>query len=565
MLMSDLLGERLRSKPSEASLSSHIFLVRGGYVRSIGSGIFSLLTPAVRVQRKIEAIIRREMDGIGGQEVLLPVVLPGELWKESGRFDTVGSELVRFKDRTGRDMVLGMTHEEAAVQLAKSEAKSYLVYPFMIYQIQMKFRDEPRARGGLIRVREFTMKDAYSFHTSQRDLEEYYEWVYQAYVRIFEAAGLEDVIAIASDTGMMGGSKAHEFMLLSEAGEDSIVLCEACGYKANMEVATAKIEQNTGSDAEKREVLTVGVKSIDELAEYLNVQKSKIVKSVLYHVDGRNRPLVVFIRGDLQVNEAKLKNCVGAGIRELADPGKYVLVAGFIGPDDQVLNICDAIFDQSLKDAKDMVCGANKIDTHLTGVSVERDLKVCEFYDVSKVNVGHACDCCGAEISVKRGIEVGNIFQLGTKYTHSMGMMYVSNSGSEETPIMGCYGIGIGRLLACIIEQHHDDFGPIWPKKIAPWQVHICVLNSTISEVKEAGDSLYSALSGTYEVIMDDRNLAAGVQFADADLLGVPVRVVVSKRNVENGNVEVSLRGKKDRLSMGMEELRTFLKDFYGV
>lgn len=562
MLLSKLLGERLRSKPADASLISHIFLLRGGYIRNVGSGIFSLLPPALKIQKKIEAIIRDEMDKIDGQEILLPVVLPAELWKQSGRFETVGNELLRFKDRAERDMVLAMTHEEAVVHLLRSEAKSYLNYPVMVYQIQTKFRDEPRARGGLIRVREFTMKDAYSFHTSQEDLNEYYEKVYNAYFNIFKRVGLPEVIAIKSDTGMMGGSGAHEFMLLSDAGEDSIVICDECGYKANMEVAVSKIEKNEEEEKKLTEIFTPGSKTIEDLIKF-DINESKVIKAVLFEADGYDKPVAVFIRGDLEVNEAKLKNYLNAEIQELKSLEKYNLVPGYIGPIGDTLNICNPIFDVSLQNEKNMVCAANKKDYHLSGFSVDRDTNIKNFVDVSKVKEGHCCIKCGAKLKVKRGIEVGNIFKLGTKYTKSMNMTYVNNESKEKNPIMGCYGIGIGRLLACVVEKMHDDFGPIWPKNITPWQVHICALNMSIEEIKDRGFYLYKKLSEKFDVIFDDRNLAAGAQFADADLLGVPVRVIVSKKNISSGKVEVKLRGEKESKLMDDEELFTFLSDFY--
>ena len=563
MLMSNLFGQRLRDKPSDANLASHIFLIRGGYIRPVGSGIFSLMSPAVRVQRKIEKIIREEMNKIEGQEVILPVTIPAELWKKSGRFESVGSELLRFKDRCDRDMVLAMTHEEAAVHLAQSEAKSYSDYPFMIYQIQTKFRDEPRARGGLIRVREFTMKDAYSFHTSQEDLENYYNRVHKAYEEIFEKVGLKNTVSICSDTGMMGGSKAHEFMLLSDAGEDTIVICPDCGYKANMEVAVSELEKSESKEEALEEVYTPDAKTIDKVCNLLNADERKSIKAVLYSVQGKEKPVLIFIRGDLKVNESKLRNLIKGEIKEMPDPSQYGLTAGFIGPDKSFTDVCEVIFDKSLEGEKSLVCGANKKDYHFKGFNIERDYGEAKYFDISKVEKGQKCVHCGKELTLSRGIEIGNIFQLGTKYTDSMGMRYVSNEGKQETPIMGCYGIGVGRLMACIIEENHDNYGPIWPKTVAPWQVHICILKVADESVKEAGFKLYNDLSNKYEVIMDDRKIGAGAQFADADLLGVPVRVVVSKRNLENNQYEVSMRGNKESKLMTKKELENYLENFY--
>lgn len=565
MLMSDLFGERLRAKPAEASLISHIFLLRGGYIRPVGSGIYSLLTPCVRIQRKIEKIIREEMDKVDGQEVILPVVVPAELWKESGRFESVGSELLRLNDRAGRDMVLSMTHEEAAVHLARSEAKSYLDYPFMIYQIQTKFRDEPRARGGLIRVREFTMKDAYSFHTSAEDLEKYYNEVHKAYERVFERVGL-NVVSIYSDTGMMGGTGAHEFMLLCEAGEDSIAICDECRYKANVEVATAQQESPkiNVNEEELKLVQTPEVTSIEGLAKFFNVDEDKIIKAVAYRADSTKTPIVVFIRGDLQVNEAKLRNLLKAEVSELAELNAAGLCKGFIGPSNEILDKFEVIFDKSLENAVNVIAGANKTGYHVTGFNVLRDLnRKVNFEDVAKVKAGQSCPVCGQPLKIERGIEMGNIFKLGTKYTESMGMRYVDQDGSQKTPLMGCYGIGIGRLIAGIVEVSHDDLGPIWPKNVAPWQIQICALNFNKDEVKVRALELYNALSSRYEVLLDDRNLSAGAQFADADLLGIPIRIILSKRNVENNQVEVVLRHNKEAKVVSYDELYRFVDDFY--
>ena len=578
MLLSKLLGERLKEKPGEASIISHIYLLRGGYVRQVANGIYSMLLPAKKIAMRIENIIREEMNKIDGQEVLFPVVLPAELWQESGRFESVGSELMRLKDRSGRDMLLGMTHEEASVHLARSEAMTYAKYPFMIYQIQTKFRDEPRSRGGLIRVREFTMKDAYSFHTSQEDLEQYYNKVYDSYHRIFERAGLPQVVSVASDTGMMGGKVAHEYMLLAESGEDSIIVCDTCDYRANMEVAVSETvggsdgqsdNQNNSYDSGTNqtiqlpeEVFTPGMKSIEEVCGYLKVQASELIKATVFSVENSKKPLIVFIRGDLQVNEAKLKRAVKANVfpyDERADDSSGISF-GFIGAVGLDINNADVLFDASLKGKANMVTGANKENYHIKGISVDRDIKPAGYVEVAKVNEGDTCTKCGGKLSIKRGIEVGNIFQLGTKYTESMNMTYTDSDGKQKHPIMGCYGIGVGRLLACIIEANHDDYGPIWPKSVAPWQIHICCINKKNDEVKKTGFDLYEMLSKKYEVIMDDRDVQAGIQFADADLLGVPLRLIVSSRNLEQGEIEVVSRDKTIKDRVKLEELEGYLE-----
>lgn len=554
MLLSKLLGERYKEKPADAVLDSHIFLLRGGYLHPVSNGIYSLLTPARRITRKLENIIREEMDGIGGQEVLFPVVLPAELWQESGRLLSVGSELLRFRDRTGRDMLLGMTHEEAAVHLARSEAKTYKKYPFMIYQIQTKFRDEPRSRGGLIRVREFTMKDAYSFHTSEADLEAFYEEALRAYRRIFERAGLGGVIAVKSDTGMMGGRTAHEFMFLSDCGEDSLVICNGCGYGANMEVAVSGIAKAGREEKNIEEVYTPGIKTIEELSSYLGITPAETIKAAVFVRSDVNNTVVAFLRGDRTVNEAKLRKLAGADIQPLTG-GEAGFSFGYIGPYGLNAGGAQVFFDRSLMDESNLVCGANRENYHLKNVSVSRDLNVTDFCDVSRVCDGDACVRCEKPLTIRQGIEVGHIFQLGNKYTKSMNMTYTDENGAPRHPVMGCYGIGIGRLLACILENKHDDYGPIWPKAVAPWQLHICMLNSAKEKIRETGFFLYHKLRRTYEVVLDDRDAAAGVQFADADLLGIPLRIIVSPRNLDGGMVELISRDKTVRETAGIDDV----------
>ena len=555
MLLSKLLGERIKEKPGDATSISHIYLLRGGYIRQVSNGIYSLLMPAKRIASKIEGIIRSEMDAIDGQEVLFPVVLPADLWQESGRFEGVGNELVRFKDRAGKDMVLGMTHEEAAVHLARTEARSYTQYPFMIYQIQTKFRDEPRARGGLIRVREFTMKDAYSFHTSQEDLEQYYDRCLQAYHNIFRKAGVPEVVCVQSDTGMMGGKVAHEFMLLTDIGEDTIIICDSCDYQSNMEVAISKLDKYEIAEEAIKEHHTPNIKDIESLAKCFEVAPHRLLKAAVFEVEGRKEPLIVFIRGDLQVNESKLSKIVQANVTPFTNYEDSNLCFGFMGPVGLEAGDAQIIFDRSLEGETNLICGANKEDYHLSGVSVPRDLKVETFHDVAQVNEGHTCPCCEGKLQFKRGVEVGNIFQLGTKYTESMKMTYTDKDGKAKTPIMGCYGIGVGRLLACIIESHHDEYGPIWPISVAPWQVHICVLGSKKVDMNAVGTDIYNRLNNQWEVIMDDRNMGPGAKFADADLLGIPVRVVVGERNLENGQVELMTRDKSVKKLINLEDL----------
>lgn len=561
MLMSKLLGERYKVVSADTLSASHAFLLRGGYVRQVSNGIFSLLLPAKKVSKKLENIIREEMDKLDGQEVLLPVALPAELWEESGRYSSVGSELIRFKDRAGHPMLLGMTHEEAAVHLARTEALTYTKYPFMIYQIQTKFRDEPRARGGLIRVREFTMKDAYSFHTSQESLESYYNECLKAYHRIFERAGIPEVVSVSSDTGMMGGKMAHEFMLLSDIGEDTIVTCDSCNYIANIEVATSKIVSIEHAEEELCQVYTPNITDIESLSKFFSVSKDRLLKSIVFKVENKEKPLVVFIRGDLEVNEAKVKALIKANIIPYTDYENSDLSFGFIGPhkiDDSNIVI---IYDKSLLGETNLICGANKSNYHIKGISMDRDIKPKEYFDVAKVNEKDNCPYCPGTLNFKRGIEVGNIFQLGTKYTESMNMTYIDSDGQKRHPIMGCYGIGIGRLLACIIEARHDENGPIWPMAVAPWQIHICVLKSKKEDMASIGLNIYNKLKSEYDVIIDDRNVAPGIQFAEADLLGVPLRIIVSERNIKNNQLEISTRDKSINKLINIDDLEKEVRE----
>jgi len=554
MKLANMLGDRFRETPADCQIISQIFMIRGGYMKQVANGIYSLYMPARRIVRKIENIIREEMDAVDGQEVLFPVVMPADLWRESGRFDKIGSELARFKDRGGNDMVLGMTHEEASVQLVRGTPKPESAFPFMIYQIQTKFRDEPRARGGLIRVREFTMKDAYSFHTSQEDLEKYYNRCYHAYERIFARCGVPEVVAVKSDSGMMGGSISHEFMLLTDIGEDTIVTCPECGYRSNMEAADLIVKNEKRGEAPLTKVATPEQKTIEEVCNYLHADPVNSVKAVVYQENLTDKYIIVFLRGDLEVNETKLRNFVGCEIHPAEIEDGHGIVKGFIGP----VNFAgDArvLFDKSLDGTDNLVCGANEEGYHYTGLNIERDLKVEGFCDVAKTYAGAICPVCGKPaISISRGIEVGNIFQLGTKYSHSMGLQYQTKDGGFADVIMGCYGIGVGRLCASVCEVRHDDYGPIWPITIAPWQVHLCAMRADKPEVKEAADKLYNDLQKAgVEVIYDDRPVSAGVMFSDADLLGVPVRVIVSPKTLGRGAVEVAARDKSFRNDVAID------------
>ena len=561
MKVSELLGERYKDRTSE--IESQNLMTRGGYIKQVGNGIYSLLPPAKRIENKIEAILRQEMDRIGGQEVLFPVAMPAALWQSSGRWESVGKELLRFKDRSGADRLLGMTHEEAAVHMAMNIAGTYQKYPFMIYQIQTKFRDEPRARGGLIRVREFTMKDAYSFHTSQKDLERYYKRCYRAYERIYARVGIPEVVAVASDSGMMGGKVSHEFMLLTDIGEDTIVLCPECGYRANMEAADCIVHNDNGEEAAPLEkVATYDNKTIEDVCKFLQSSEKKSCKAVVYQRNEDDSYVLVFVRGDLEVNETKLRNHIKAEVHPAVEIDHVGLVAGAIGPVGLHKGIT-VVYDRSLEGTRNLVCGANEEGYHYTGLNMDRDVPDAEYADVAKATVGGVCPKCGKHsLIVKNGIEVGNIFQLGRRYTEAMGMTYDDEKGNRVNPIMGCYGIGVGRLIASVCEERHDQYGPIWPITIAPWQIEICALRAEQAHVREAAESLYAALAEQgYEVLYDDRAVSAGFMFSDADLLGSPVRVIISPKTLDRGVIEIATRDKSIKEDVAVENAQQRIKE----
>ena len=566
MKLEKLVGERFKERPADCVIDSHAIMVKGGYIKYMANGIYSSYLPLRRIVRKIEQILREEMDKIDGQEVQFPVVMPASLWDESGRYDSIGDELLRFTDRNNAKMVLGMTHEEAAVHLVREYAQSYTKYPFMIYQIQTKFRDEARPRAGLIRVREFTMKDAYSFHTSQEDLEQYYEKCHAAYERIFERVGVPEVVSVKSDSGMMGGNISHEFMLLTPVGEDSIVLCDSCDYRANMEAAEniSDIARDAESAALEK-VYTPNVHTIEDVCNFFGDETKNSCKAVVYQQNVDDKYVVLFIRGDLEVNETKLVNFLGEQVHAAVINEECGLNAGYIGPVNLKVN-GDAVvlYDKSLEGRNNLSCGANEAEHHYKGLDMERDVPNAEYHDFAKIQEGGICPKCGKKtVKISRGIEVGNIFQLGTKYTKSMNMTYVDANGESKTPIMGCYGIGVGRLAASVCEAHHDEYGPIWPKAIAPWQVHLCAVRVDDEGVRAYADKLYEDLQNAgIEVIYDDRSVRAGVMFADADLLGIPLRIIVSPKNMKQGVVEVASRDKTLKTQIPLENVMEEIKQY---
>lgn len=565
MKLSKLIGERIKEAPNGATLKSHILLLRAGYIKQVSAGIFSLLPPAQRVSLKIQNIIREEMNALGGQEVLFPVVMPRELWDLSGRYSSIAGELVRFKDRNNHDMLLGMTHEEAAVHMALNTVKSYDQLPFMIYQIQTKFRDEARPRGGLIRVREFTMKDAYSFHETQEDLEKYYKKVFDAYIRIYKRLGFKNFISVKSDTGMMGGKVADEFMAVTEAGEDKLVLCSGCDYNSNMEVASSiKSENDSVVAGEMEEVFTGNAKTIEEVCSFLETDAQHTAKAVCFQTLDE-KLVVVFLRGDCDVNETKLSKLVQSELYPV-EVEKFGLEAGNIGCVN--LNLPEnsfVFFDETLKGLENFVSGANKKDFHIKNISISRDVNPQQFVDVSLVKEGDLCCKCHQPLTLKRGIEIGNIFQLGTKYTKTMGMKVTMPDGSAKEPIMGCYGIGVGRCLASVVEEKADEKGLIWPMSISPWQIHFCPIRLDDENVSAVAEELYKKMNEAgIEVLFDDRNVSAGIKLTDSELMGMPIRVVISPKTMANAEAEVTLRNSGEKLFIPIGELIPELKVLIG-
>ena len=552
MKMSKLVGRRIKEDPKDAKTVSHKFLIRGGYIRPVSAGIYSLLPTGERIVRKIEAIIREEMNRIDGQEVLMPVVLPADLWQESGRYESVGAELLRFRDRNEKPMILAMTHEEAIVHLVRTELNSYKQLPVMLYQIQTKYRDEARPRAGLIRTREFTMKDAYSFHTDQADLERYYARCHEAYERIFRRVGMKNVLSIESNSGMMGGKVSHEFMAICDCGEDTVITNADYSYRANREIAVAAWKFEKGEPLPLEKVHTPGMKTIEEVAGFLGVKPENTGKAVFYQDAHTGELIFVLIRGDFEVNEVKLANALKVAELKFADDDAIEAagaVPGFASPIGIDHGKARIVVDRSAAESGNLVVGANEADFHYRNFNFDRDMagSDCLVTDIACVREGDPCPLTGQPLQFLRGIEVGNIFQLGTKYSDAMHCDYLDRDGKSHPMVMGCYGIGVGRAMAAVIEQSCDEYGPIWPMSIAPWQVELCAINPEKEGVGEACERLYSELQAAgIEVLYDDRGEKAGSMFSDADLLGIPLRLVVSPRTLAEKQAEFKVRGSRD-------------------
>jgi len=561
MRLSQLFFTSLRDDPSDAEMPSHRLLLRAGYVRQLGSGIYSLLPLGLRVTKKVEQIIREEMNGIGGQELLMPVVHPADIWRQSGRFDAVGPELVRFKDRGGRDMVLAMTHEEVVADLLHDVIRSYRQLPVQLYHFQTKFRDEPRSRGGLIRVREFTMKDAYSCDLDEAGLDVSYQNYYGAYERIFARLGLE-ALPVASDVGMMGGSLAHEFMVLNPAGEDVLVLCDACGYAANRQVAeTRKPEPPTDAPLPLEDVETPGTATIADLAAFLGIDAAQTAKAIFFVADDQ-RLITAIVRGDYDVNETKLLNAIKAADLRPAREEEIRAAGmepGYVSP----IGVHDTlvVVDELAARSPNLVAGANRKGIHLRNVNVGRDFAPDVVTGLTNAREGDPCPTCGQPVTLRNGIEVGNIFKLGTRYAKALGASYLGEDGDSHTIVMGSYGIGVGRNLACVVEAHHDEKGIAWPEAVAPYVAHLVAIGGNRDpKIVEAADLLHErSIAAGREVLYDDRDDSPGVKFTDAELLGMPWIVTISPRSLAAGGAEVTRRATGERSIKSIAEVEALL------
>lgn len=560
MRMSQLFGQTWREAPAEAEIASHQLMVRAALIRPLAAGIFAYLPLARRALNKIEAIIRQEIDAIGGQEMTMPVVQPAELWQQSGRWDRIGPELARFKDRGGRDLVLAMTHEEVVADLVRREVRSYRQLPRLVYHLQTKFRDEPRARGGLIRVREFTMKDSYSLDADADGLDRQYQAHYHAYFEIFRRCGLP-VVAVQSDVGMMGGQSAHEFMFLTPIGEDTLLLCDACGYAANRQVATVRKPQPQPEPLlPLTQVATPDTTTIAALADLLQVPASRTAKAyfTVATLDragpGVERFVFAVVRGDMDVNETKLANVVGATNLRLATEAEILAIGaqpGYGSPIGARRDAYTLVVDDLVAQSPNLVAGANRVGWHLLHTNHGRDYQADVVADIVAAAAGDACATCAATLRSVRGVEVGNIFKLGTHFSEALGAMFLDATGREKPVVMGSYGIGVGRLLACVVEKHHDRAGIVWPLAVAPYQVHLVVLGRKAPAAVAAAEQLYRDLwAAGIEVLMDDRDESPGVKFNDADLIGLPLRLTVGDRSLKAGGIELKpRRGDETRLA----------------
>lgn len=548
----------LKETPSDAEVISHKLMLRGGYIKKAAAGIYSYLPLGFKVLKKVEAIVREEMTKAGAQEILMPMVTPAELWKKSGRWDIYGKELLRMKDRHDRDFCLGPTHEEVITELVGNEVRSYRDLPLNIFQVQTKFRDEVRPRFGLMRGREFVMKDAYSFHTTDEDAEREYQNMFETYKRIFERCGLK-FKAVEADSGAIGGNFSHEFVVLAESGEDAVASCSACEYAANVEKAAAKSKRNPPAKRDEpldiESVSTPRQKTVEEVTAFMKIGADCLVKTLIYLADGK--PVVALVRGDHELNEVKFKNVLNCNDLELAEPATVVKVTkagpGFAGP--VGLEGVNIYADHSVEVMDNFVTGGNEKDVHLKNVNI-KDFTTEGFYDLRSVIHGDECPKCNGTLEIHRGIEVGHIFKLGTKYAEAMEATFLDSDGVEKPIVMGCYGIGVGRTAAAAIEQNNDDSGIMWPMPLTPYQVIITAVNPKDEEIKNTSEAIYARLQEKgIEVLLDDRDERPGVKFKDADLLGIPVRVTIGARSLKEGNVELKLRRDKESSNVSLGDV----------
>jgi prolyl-tRNA synthetase len=551
--------------PSDAEIISHQLMLRAGMIRKLTSGIYTYLPAGLRSIKKVENIIREEMNRAGAIEILMPAVQPGELWQESGRWDHYGRELLRFKDRHNRDACFGPTHEEVITDLVRREIHSYKQMPINLYQIQTKFRDEIRPRFGLMRGREFIMKDAYSFDVDEEGANRSYEIMHEAYTRIFQRCGLR-FRAVEADTGPIGGSYSHEFMVLADTGEDQIINCVNCPYAANLERAEVKTthvpsDMNSGDMNTLESVDTPDIKTIEELTAFLSISPDQLIKTLIFVAD--DEVVAALVRGDHELNEVKLKNFLGAQTVELADVSLVEETTGapmgFAGPIGLKARM---VADNAIREMKNFVTGGNRKDVHIRNVNIERDFKVENFGDLRTISPHDTCPRCGGEIRFGRGIEVGHIFKLGTKYSQALKAVFLDEQGKERPIIMGCYGIGVGRTVAAAIEQNHDKDGIIFPIPISPFEVTMLPLQMHETTVIETAERIYAELlDHDIDVLLDDRDERAGVKFKDADLLGIPVRVIVGIKGVKKGQIEIKLRSESESINVPAKDASAIIRE----
>ncbi|MGI6284902.1 proline--tRNA ligase [Neomoorella humiferrea] len=566
MRTSELLAPTLRETPAEAEIVSHQLLLRAGFIRKAAAGIYTYLPLGRRVLAKLEGIIREEMDRAGGQELVLPIIQPAELWQESGRWEVYGEEMFRLRDRHQRQFCLGPTHEEIITALVRSEVNSYKQLPLLLYQIQNKYRDERRPRFGLLRGREFIMKDLYSFDRDQEGLNQSYAKMYQAYTNVFRRCGL-NFRPVQADTGAIGGNYSHEFMALASTGEAVLVYCRECDYAANVEIAAARALPKPVAETPQsiKEVATPGQKTVAEVSAFLGITPDRLIKTVFYEADGQL--IAVLVRGDRELNEVKLQNFLGCRRLSLADPEKVAAATGasvgYVGP--VGLEGVPIYADAEIPYLVNAVAGANRNGYHLTGVNPGRDFRADTYADLRQVEAGEPCPQCGSPLNQARGIEVGQIFQLGTKYSQALGATYTDEQGREHPIVMGCYGIGVSRTMAAIVEQHHDEHGIIWPLSVAPYEVVIVPASLKDEAQREIADSLYKELiAAGVEVVYDDRDERAGMKFVEADLIGYPLRLTVGKKTVAQGTVDVKWRHEGREIALPRENLVSRVKEMLG-